>query len=293
MGPKVIFAAAMTMNRHMMRWGALYLCFSGMLMNACNEAHGRIESERIETVNTQPHPVRRKFDWQPVVYDNTKQYIYLSFDDGPQHGTTTVADLCRKAGVKATFFMVGLHTEQKSDGKKIVSMIREAYPEFLLANHSYTHALGKYRSFYRHPEMAELDFLRAQDSLKVPFRIVRLPGNSAWAERGVMSASRLVRQVTHKLDSTGYNVVGWDLEWGFSKKDARPVQSASRMAAQVDSMLAVHKTHTPNHLVLLSHDRMFQRPGDADSLARFIAILKRNPRYVFETVDHYPGMKPR
>jgi hypothetical protein len=36
---------------------------------------------------------------------------------------------------------------------------------------------------------------------------------------------------------------------------------------------------------------MFQRPEDADSLARFITLLKHNPRYVFETVDHYPGVK--
>lgn len=281
------------MNRHLIRWGALYLCFSAVLMNACNDAHGRVDSETADTVSAQPHPVHRKFDWQPVTYDSTKQYIYLSFDDGPQHGTTTVFDLCRKAGVKATFFMVGLHTEQKSDGKKIVSMIREAYPEFLLANHSFTHANGKYQSFYHHPELAEQDFFKAQDSLKVPYRIIRLPGNSAWAERGRINASGLVRPVTHMLDSAGYNVVGWDLEWGFKKKDARPVQSATKLAAEVESVLAMHKTRTPNHLVLLSHDRMFQRPGDADSLARFISILKLNPRYVFETVDHYPGMKPR
>ena len=27
-----------------------------------------------------------KFAWQPIVYDSTKKYIYLTFDDGPQHG---------------------------------------------------------------------------------------------------------------------------------------------------------------------------------------------------------------
>jgi len=256
---------------------------------ACKEAQGREDKPDSPT----PDPVGsfNKFDWQPVIYDSTKQYIYLSFDDGPQHGTTTCIDLVRKEHVKASFFMVGLHAAQKPDGKKIVSMIRESYPELLLANHSYTHARDKYMFFYHHPLEAEQDFLQAQDSMKVPFKIIRLPGNSAWAERGHIKATHLVAPVTHLLDSAGYNVIGWDLEWSFQKKTSRPVQSATRLAAEVDTLLAHHKTHTPNHLVILTHDRMFQRPEDADSLARFITLLKQNPKYVFETVDHYPGVK--
>jgi peptidoglycan/xylan/chitin deacetylase (PgdA/CDA1 family) len=48
-----------------------------------------------------------RFEWQPLAYDSTKKYIYLSFDDGPQHGTVTCYDLCKKEAVKASFFMVG------------------------------------------------------------------------------------------------------------------------------------------------------------------------------------------
>ena len=94
------------------------------------------------------------FARKPFVYDSTKKYIYLTFDDGPQHGTTTCYDICKADGIKATFFMVGLHTAQKTDGKKIVAMIRASYPQILLANHSYTHANDKYIFFYRHPVMA-------------------------------------------------------------------------------------------------------------------------------------------
>jgi hypothetical protein len=161
----------------------------------------------------------------------------------------------------------------------------------LLANHSYTHANDKYLAFYHHPETAEQDFLKAQNSLNVPFKIIRLPGNRSWVTAEGIKATSLVKPVATLLDSAGYNVIGWDVEWNFNHKNARPVQSPEKLAAQVDSAFAKHDTHTRNHLVILSHDRMFQRPDDAELLAKFIYILKQNPQYVFETVDHYPGLK--
>ena len=244
-----------------------------------------------DSSGTKPQQPTDKFAWQPLAYDSTKKYIYLTFDDGPQRGTIICYDLCKQEGIKASFFMVGLHTAQKSDGKKIVSMIRESYPQILLANHSYTHANDKYLNFYHHPLMAEQDFYKAQDSLHVPYKIIRLPGNRSWVREGEVKATTLVRPVAELLDSAGYNVIGWDLEWHFNKKNARPIQSPIKLAAEVDSAFAKMDTHVLNHLVILSHDRMFQRPGDADSLAKFIKILKENPNYVLETVDHYPGLK--
>ena len=237
-----------------------------------------------------PKPVVDKFAWKPLVQDSTKLYIYLTFDDGPQAGTEICYDLLKEANVKASFFMVGLHSVKKRDGKTLVSRIRESYPQILLANHSYTHANDKYIYFYQHPLMAEQDFYKAQDSLHVPYKIIRLPGNSAWVTGGKLRATHLVKPVTELLDSAGYNVIGWDVEWHFNHKNARPVQSPEKLAAEVDSAFAQNHTHVKNQVVILSHDRMFQRPEDADSLAKFINILKQNPRYVFETVDHYPGV---
>jgi hypothetical protein len=118
-------------------WGMLYLLLCAGF-TGCLSAHGNDPADA-----TVDKPVD-KFEWQPIHYDSTKKYIYLSFDDGPQHGTVTCYDLCRSEDVKASFFMVGLHTAMKSDGKKIVSMIRNSYPQSLLANHSYSHANGKY-----------------------------------------------------------------------------------------------------------------------------------------------------
>ncbi|MDE3234972.1 MAG: polysaccharide deacetylase family protein [Bacteroidota bacterium] len=233
-----------------------------------------------------------RFAWKPVHYDSSKTYIYLTFDDGPQHGTMACFDLCRQMGVKATFFMVGLHEQKKSDGNTIVGKIRDAYPQILLANHSFTHANDKYIFFYKHPQMAEEDFYQAQQSLHVPYKIARLPGNSAWVSKGRIKASGLVKPVCNLLDSAGYNVIGWDLEWNFNHKTANPIQSPEKMMALVDTALVHNRMHTAKHLVILSHDRMFRNPQYTDSLAKFISLLKQRQDFIFETVDHYPGLKP-
>jgi len=232
-----------------------------------------------------------KLERKPVSYDSTKNYIYLTFDDGPQNGTQACYDLCKQLGVKATFFMVGQHASSPKT-KAIVAEIREAYPNFLLCNHSTTHANGHYKYFYQHPYMAAEDFYAAQKKLQVPYQIIRLPGNSAWVLKDTIKASHLVDSTCLLLDSAGYNVIGWDVEWNFNHKTANPVQKPQRMANVVDSALAKPKQlFTKKHVVILTHDRMFRNPGYTDSLARFITLLKQNPNNVFETIDHYPRLK--
>lgn len=240
----------------------------------------------LDKTGTAPKPPEQAF-----VADSNKLYVYLTFDDGPQPGTLTCYNICKAEGVKATFFMVALHQQRKRDGKQLVGMIRNDYPQFLLANHSYDHTMEHYKYFYQHPDMAFENFKRAQDSLQVPKKIIRLPGNGGWVLQNHFKTSHLVSAVAHRLDSAGFNVIGWDLEWNFNHKDARPVQSPEKLAAEVDSAFSRHNEHIRKNVVILTHDRMFQRSVDSASLVKFIQIIKQNPRYVLETVDHYPGIK--
>ena len=46
-----------------------------------------------------------------------------------------------------------------------------------------------------------------------------------------------------------------------------------------------------NAIVILSHDRLFEKKQFADSLRQFISLLKQDPRNVFETIDHYPSIQ--
>jgi len=231
-----------------------------------------------------------KFKRKTFTYDSTKTYIYLTFDDGPSHGTETCFNICKSENIKATFFMIGVNVLDKW-GKLLGQKVKEAYPQILLANHSYTHTNERYKYFYEHPDMAEKDFYKAQDSLQVPYKIIRLPGNSAWVDKGgVRQASKLVKTVCHRLDSAGYNVIGWDVEWNFTRKESYPVQTPTTLASQVNYAAQGH-SHTPNHVVILTHDRMFRTPAFSDSLIKFIKIIKSNPNYVLETIDNYPNLK--
>lgn len=225
-----------------------------------------------------------------VNYDTAKKYVYLSFDDGPQNGTTACVDVCKKAGMKATFFMVGQHASSPHL-KSIVKNIRKSYPLLLLANHSTTHASNKYKYFYHNEEMAAKDFMKAQTTLNVPYKIIRLCGNTSWVRENQLRANDLTKPVCKILDSLGYNVLGWDVEWNFGRKTANPVESPERLMKIVENAFAQNKTNTKNHLVILTHDRMFRNQNYTDSLTKFINLLQQHQNYVFETLDHYPGLK--
>ncbi len=227
----------------------------------------------------------------PIKFDSSKRYIYLTWDDSPQPpGTKVCKDIFHKLGVKATFFSVGIHAFDLHR-KRSIDEIRNSYPEFLLANHSYTHGFkDKYKSFYTMPDSAVKDFLRMEDEFKVPVKIIRLPGCNSWVLDGEMKGQPSTEKVYKKLDALGYSVIGWDVEWRFVRGNT-PVQSAEQLAKEVNNKFEDGLTVAPNAVVILAHDRMFAKPQYADSLSRFINILKSDPRNVFETIDHYPLIK--
>ena len=137
------------------------------------------------------------------------------------------------------------------------------------------------------PDSAVQDFVKNQEALKIPVKIIRLPGNSAWVAKGKITGPKSTLAVCRKLDSLGYDVIGWDIEWGF-KNGSTPIQSADEMVREVNHKFDDGNTNEQNAVVILAHDRMFQKQQYADSLTKFISTLKQDPRNVFETIDHYP-----
>lgn len=227
---------------------------------------------------------------KPIVSDSLARYIYLSFDDGPLTGTTNCITICSRQKVEATFFEIGMHQERSAYSKGVYNSIYKNDSLFALCNHSYSHAYGKYLDFYHQPDSAFADFIRSKNILHPKNNLVRLPGNNAWNTTTAKRASGLVRPLVCKLDSAGYNVIGWDLEWHFNKK-GRPVQSAQRMANLVDTLFAKNQTMTKNHLVILMHDHMFGASVDSFKLATMVSLLKANPHYQFKKLTQYPGLK--
>ncbi len=218
------------------------------------------------------------------------KYIYLTFDDGPLFGTSNCIDICLQEKVQASFFQVGMHMARSKFGKDLHNRILQHPDVFEILNHSYTHANGKYLNFYHHPDAALLDFIKAQNSLQLTNNLVRLPGNNAWNILNHKRTSALVKPVVLKLDSAGYNVIGWDVEWDFNKQ-GKPLESGEKMARIIDSSIARNRTLTKNHLVILMHDHMYRTATDSTKLATMIGLLKKNPNYEFRKISQYPGLK--
>ena len=248
-------------------------------------------TEKVKEQETKKEEAPKPKPGDPIKFDSSKRYIYLTWDDSPQPpGTIICKDIFHKQGVKATFFAVGMHAFDLRR-KRLAEEIANSYPEFLLANHSYSHGFNnQYKNFYTHPDSAVKDFQRAEAEFKIPVKIIRLPGNNSWVLDGEMKGPLSTAKVYKKLDSLGYNVIGWDVEWGF-KGGNIPLQSATEMAKQVSEKFEDALTVAPNAIVILAHDRMFAKPQYQDSLNRFIELLKSDSRNVFETIDHYPLLK--
>jgi len=215
--------------------------------------------------------------------------IYLSFDDGPLKGTSNCIDVCLNEHTPATFFEVGIHQAKSALTKKLSYRILYNDSIFVLGNHSYTHANSEYLYFYHNPKMAFNDFLRAKRRLSFRNNIVRLPGNNAWNTANVKYASNLVKPLVHKLDSAGFNIIGWDVEWKFNIY-GRPLNSSQFLIKKIDSAFIKHETRTKNHLVLLMHDYMFGTTADSIKLVSMIAMLKSNPNYELRKLSQYPGL---
>jgi peptidoglycan/xylan/chitin deacetylase (PgdA/CDA1 family) len=229
-----------------------------------------------------------------IKYDSSKRYIFLTWDDSPQPpGTVNCKTVFKSEGIKATFFAVGFN-QVGPFKKRLIDSIRNEYPQFLLANHSFTHGFrDQYKKFYS-PAMTDsalADFLKNQEELKIPVKIIRLPGNNTWASNGNIQGQKSNTPVVKKLDSLGYKIIGWDLEWGQQAKAKAPKESVDEMIRKINQKFDDGNTNQQNAIVILSHDRLFEKPQYADSLRRFISILKTDKRNVFETIDHYPSVQ--
>ncbi len=229
-----------------------------------------------------------------VKLDPTKRYIYLTWDDSPQPpGTVNCKEVFKAEGVKATFFAVGFNLLGPAK-RRLIDSIRASYPQFLLANHSFSHGFrDQYSKFYS-PAMTDSalnDFLKNEAELKIPVKIIRLPGNNGWAANGVIEGQKSNSTLVKKLDSMGYKIVGWDLEWNQNGKKKEPKESADEMVKRINQKFDDETTNQPNAIVILSHDRLFEKKQFADTLSRFLSIMKADKRYVFETIDHYPSIQ--
>jgi peptidoglycan/xylan/chitin deacetylase (PgdA/CDA1 family) len=257
-----------------------------IFMISCSGNSGNKSAKDSAATATKPIP------GTPIKYDSSKRYIFLTWDDAPQPpGTLNCKAVFKQEGVKATFFVVGFN-QVGPQKKRIIDSLRNEYPQFLIANHSFSHGFkDNYKKFYQLTDSAMHDFLRNEQELQVAVKIIRLPGRNTWASNGKIHGQEAKTPLIKRLDSLGYKIIGWDLEWGQQKRMKAPQEGAEEMAKRVNQQLEDGNTNEPNAIVILSHDRLYEKQQYVDSLSRFISILKQDPRNVFETIDHYPAVQ--
>jgi len=227
----------------------------------------------------------------PAITKKKTKTIYLSFDDGPNKGTKKMMHIIKEEEVPVTLFIVGQHVYGSKEQTAIFDSLL-ACKYFEIANHSYTHAFqNKFAKFYTLPDSAIKDFIRCADSLHLTANIIRTPGRNIWRTANIAATDIKTSCATaDSLYASGFTEVGWDLEWHYNDS-LKLKNTGDEMLQQIDSMFLHKKTKTPNHLVLLAHDQVYEDAGDSIELRQFIIKLKLKDEYNFETVSKYPGLK--
>jgi len=226
---------------------------------------------------------------------NADKIIYLTFDDGPLLGTNNVLKVLEEENIDATMFFVGKHIlRKKHTFKKATEM-----SNILVANHTYSHANGRYTRFYNDGNRLVEDIDKTQDLIGGA-KYQRLAGRNVWRVPGVFRNDNGLRKKRRKREASsydcvareGYFIYGWDIEWRFSHKTGRPLWSAKKMARKINRCYRKGRVAQKGKLVLLAHDFMFRsRFNGKEELKQLIALL-RESGWKFETIKSYSPYYP-
>jgi hypothetical protein len=97
-------------------------------------------------------PIQTVASIKPAAPPKIKREIYLTFDDGIQAGTEEVLAVLKEKGVKATFYLTGIHVyyfiEKSKDRKKALGILKDIYENHAIGNHSYSHVNDFYQIAY-------------------------------------------------------------------------------------------------------------------------------------------------
>jgi len=189
--------------------------------------------------------------------------VALTFDDGPSPvWTPRVLEELKKAGVKATFFMVGHHVSQYPEIARQVA--REGHT---IGNHGYAHSVMLYYTPAEIEEEIKFTEQVIRETTGVTTRLFRPP--KAW----------LRYTLKKKIKSLGYDVVLWSLnskDWvRFNHKTI--VQFLSKRVRHGDIILF----HDSGNV--LSHEG-----GDRSQTVKTIGLLVRTLQergYEFVSVE--------
>ena len=182
-----------------------------------------------------------------------KGTIYLTFDDGPNQGTTNkILDILKEEGVKATFFVTC-----KGPDSLIKRMYDEGHTVALhTASHEYSYVYSSVDNYFN-------DLNKVSDRVKritgVESKIIRFPGGSSNTisrnyNRGIMT------ELTNIVLNDGYRYFDWNVDG----MDASSARSSSDVYYNVTAHLSSSRAN-----VVLLHDIKSITVGALKDIIRF------------------------
>lgn len=183
--------------------------------------------------------------------------------------------------------MVGCHNKSEQTNQTIQSLI-SSKNQFIVGNHSFSHANEKYKEYYQNPMGVLADFEKARLSLGLETKIARLPGLNAWANSTFFFGAKAIRSVGNVLITSGYSILGWDIEWKPIKKSLKFSNKHIIFRWTIILKLFALRTHSRNHIVVLFHDISFRDEANLAALRKLILSFQKSKKYSFETIDKHP-----
>jgi peptidoglycan/xylan/chitin deacetylase (PgdA/CDA1 family) len=256
-------------------------------------------SETMNSVETHKQNVLTKATTKKVISPSTKtqqkqdnattknKVIYLTFDDGPLMGTSNVMKALRDENVVGTMFVVGEHIQRhKGLFKKLLNT-----KHIVVANHTYSHAQGKYQDFYENTKLCVSDIIKAEKLLKkyvdspqnMRYFPVRLAGRNVYRlaetkqnDLNLPKHRRLIEEKTYNtLAKRGFQLFGWDYEWKCNYYTGKPLYTSQKILENIERRYHTKRMQKSGHMILLLHDYMFRTKYDGyNNLRALIRGLK-------------------
>lgn len=194
--------------------------------------------------------------------------VYLTFDDGPSENTQKVLDVLDKYGVKATFFVTGMHPDY-------FNMIQKCHDKgHTIGLHTYTH---EYDQVYASVDAYWNDLNQIGETVRqqigyVPC-FIRFPGGSsntisANYTRGIMTT------LSQQVVDAGYQYFDWDASCG---------DGAEHSADELVDATMADTSYGYKSIVFLMHDGT-AKETTAEALPRIIEYFK-SEGYEFAPID--------
>jgi len=213
-----------------------------------------------------PEPASGVIRTAPVVRDEADaaaRTVALTFDDGPGPATPQVLDLLQRAGVQATFFVIGQHAAANPEMLQRIVAGGNA-----LGDHTWSHHIPSVSAGWKRSRLTgEIDRTRRAilDATGIEACLFRPPG-------GVVKGAETVAH------AAGLSMVLWSVD----TRDWAPSKDRRKFATVIRKRAALGLTE--EHPVILLHDGGGNREATVTALPEIINDYRAHG-YRFVTLD--------